>query len=192
MAGFDSRNRLTVAYSIDVPAGKGKKLLGNASGVADKIVSGWSVSGTSTFQAGFPLALNATPNITGLGTGLRPNVVPGCRKQVEGSAQSRLRGWFNTACFTVPAAYTFGSESRTDPELRGHGISQYNFSLLKNTSITERTSLEFRAEIFNLFNRVQFGQPNLTVTTAANATTGQVFTQINPPRLVQFALRLLF
>ena len=63
---------------------------------------------------------------------------------------------------------------------------------LKKTSITERTNLEFRAEIFNLFNRVQFGQPNLTVTTAANATTGQVFTQINTPRLVQFALRLVF
>ena len=192
MAGFDSRNRLTVAYSIDVPAGKGKKLLGNASGVADKIVSGWSASGTSTFQAGFPLALNATPNITGLGTGLRPNVVPGCTKQVEGSAQSRLRGWFNTACFTVPAAFTFGSQSRTDPELRSHGIAQYNFSLLKKTRITERTNLEFRTEIFNLFNRVQFGQPNLNVPAAANPLTGQVFRQINTPRLVQFALRLVF
>ncbi len=192
LAGFDSRHRLTVAYSVDIPTGKGKAFLGNITGPADKIISGWSASGTATFQSGFPLALNATPNITGLATGLRPNVVPGCQKQIEGSAQSRLRRWFNTSCYTVPAAYTFGSESRTDPDLRGHGINQFNFSLLKRTNITERANVEFRAEIFNLFNRAQFGQPNLTVTTAANATTGQVFTQINTPRLVQFALRFSF
>jgi hypothetical protein len=192
LAGFDSRNRLTVSYAVDLPAGKGKRLLGGASGPVDRIVSGWSASGTAIFQAGFPLALTATPNITGLATGLRPNVVPGCEKKIEGSAQSRLRRWFNISCFTVPAAYTFGNQSRTDPELRGHGISQYNLSILKKTNITERANVEFRTEIFNLFNRVQFGLPNLVVTTAANPTTGQVFSQINPPRLVQFALRFSF
>ena len=64
--------------------------------------------------------------------------------------------------------------------------------MLKRTNITESAHVEFRAEIFNLFNRVQFGQPNLSVTTAANAITGQVFTQVNTPRLVQFALRFSF
>ena len=96
------------------------------------------------------------------------------------------------ACFAVPAAYTLGDESQTDPVLRGPGIANYNFALFKKTAITERFRLEFRSEVFNLFNRVQFGLPNTTVTTAANPTTGYITTQINQPRLIQLALRLVF
>ena len=76
--------------------------------------------------------------------------------------------------------------------LRGPGIANYNVSLLKRTPITERFNMEFRTEVYNLFNRVQFGPPNTTVTTAANATTGVITTQINTPRTIQFALRFLF
>jgi hypothetical protein len=92
----------------------------------------------------------------------------------------------------VPAAYTLGNESATDPTLRTPGINNWDFSLLKKTTITERFNLEFRGEIFNLFNRVQFGPPNNSVTTAANPTTGIITTQVNQPRLIQLALRLLF
>jgi hypothetical protein len=111
---------------------------------------------------------------------------------LSGSTQSRLNGWFKTSCFTVPAAYTLGNESLTDPVLRGPGIANYNFALLKKTAITERFNLEFRGEIFNLFNRVQFGQPNNVITTAANPTTGFITAQINQPRLIQLALRVVF
>jgi len=123
---------------------------------------------------------------------LRPNIVPGCNPVLSGSSQSRLNGWFNVSCFTVPAAYTLGNESQTDPVLRGPGIANYNFALLKKTPITERFKLEFRGEIFNLFNRVQFGQPNTVLTTTANPTTAFITTQINQPRLIQLALRFLF
>ena len=119
-------------------------------------------------------------------------MVPGCNPKLDGPAQSRLNGWFNTSCFTVPAAYTLGNESATDPVLRGPGINNFNFSLLKKTTLTERFNLEFRGEAYNLFNRVQFGPPNTGITTAANPTTGQIRTQINTPRLLQFALKLLF
>jgi len=192
LAGFDSRQRLTVAYAVDLPFGKGKKFLSGVHGPTSKVVSGWSVSGTSTFQEGFPLALTATPNVTGFNLGLRPNVVPGCNKTVSGSAQTRLTDWFNVACFTVPTAYTLGNESRTDPTIRGPGINNFNFALLKKTAITERFSLEFRTEVFNVTNRVQFAIPNTTVTTAANPTTGYITSQLNQPRLIQFALRLLY
>jgi hypothetical protein len=192
LAGFDSRQRLTVAYAVDLPVGKGQRFLNGGNAVAQKIASGWSVSGGSTFQEGFPLALTATPNVTGFNLGLRPNVVPGCNPVVSGSAQSRLTGWFNVSCFTVPAAYTLGNESQTDPVLRGPGINNFNVALFKKTPITERFRLEFRAEVFNLFNRVQFGFPNTSVTTAANPTTGYITTQINQPRLIQLALRLVY
>ena len=192
LAGFDSRQRLTVSYTADLPFGKGQRFLNGGPAVAQKVSSGWSMSGTATFQAGYPLALTATPNVAGFGLGLRPNAVPGCSPKLEGSAQSRLRGWFNTACYSVPSSYTLGNLSATDPVLRGHGINNFNFSLLKKTALTERFNLEFRTEIFNLFNRVQFGLPNTVVTTAANPTTGFVTAQVNQPRLVQLALRLAF
>ncbi|HXB70910.1 MAG TPA: TonB-dependent receptor [Candidatus Acidoferrales bacterium] len=192
LAGFDSRQRLTVAYTIDIPVGKGQRFLTNGNAVTQKVVSGWSLSGGTTFQDGFPLALTATPNVTGFNLGLRPNVVPGCNRVVGGSAQSRLNGWFNVSCFTVPSAYTLGNESLTDPVLRGPGINNFNVALFKKIPITERFKLEFRAEVFNLFNRVQFGFPNTTVTTAANPTTGYITTQINQPRLIQLALRLVY
>jgi hypothetical protein len=119
-------------------------------------------------------------------------VVAGCNPTTSGAATSRLNDWFNVSCYTVPAAYTLGNESATDPVLRSQGVANYDFSLAKKTQIVERFKLEFRAEVFNLFNRVQFGVPNTSVTTAANPTTGFITTQINQPRLIQLTLRLNF
>jgi hypothetical protein len=192
LSGFDSRQRLTVSYAVDLPFGPGHKFLSGGNGVEKALVGGWSVSGIATFQDGFPLALTATGTANGPGYGRRPNVVPGCDPVKSGSAQSRLNGWFNVACYTVPAAYTLGNESATDPILRSHGIANYDFSAAKLTPIKERFKLEFRAEFYNLFNRVQFGLPNTSITTAANPTTGFITTQINQPRLIQLAMRLKF
>ena len=130
--------------------------------------------------------------MTGFGLGLRPNVKAGCDPVKSGPVQQRLTSYFDTTCYSVPAAYTLGNEARTDARLRGPGVANYNFSLLKKTPITERFNLEFRTEVFNLFNRVQFAQPNLGITTAANPTTGYITNQINNPRLIQLALRLVY
>ncbi len=192
VSGFDSRQRLTVSYVVDLPFGKGKKFLAGGNGAVQRFTTGWSVSGTSTFQAGFPLALTATPNVAGFNLGLRPNVVPGCNPVLSGPASSRLNGWFDKACYTVPASYTLGNLSATDARLRGHGTANYNFALLKKTAINDRFNLEFRAEVFNVFNRVQFTLPNTVVTTNANPTTGFITSQANQPRLVQLALRLIY
>jgi hypothetical protein len=192
LSSFDSRQRLTISYVYDLPFGKGQKFLPGVHGFADRLVSGWGINGLTTFQKGFPLGITATPNTTGLNTGLRPNVAAGCSETISGSAQSRVNQWFNTACFSLPAPYTFGNESRTDPGLRGPGIANYDFAVFKRTAITERVSVQFRAEAFNLFNRVQFGQPNLAYTTAANSTFGVISSQLNQPRLMQMALRLAF
>jgi hypothetical protein len=192
LSNFDSRQRLVLSYVYDLPFGKGRQLLSGVHGIADKLATGWGINGVSTFQKGFPLGITASPNTTGLNTGLRPNVTPGCNKVTSGSSQSRIAQWFNTSCFSVPAAYTFGSESRTDPVIRGPGINNFDFALFKRTSISERFNLEFRAEAFNLFNRVWFGPPNTVATTAANNTFGQITTQLNQPRLLQLALRLRY
>jgi len=125
---------------------------------------------------------------TNLGGGpSRPNVVGGCEKSIDGPAQSRLTKWFNTACFTAPSQYGFGNEGRTDPNLRNPGIANYDFALFKNTRITERMGLQFRAEVFNVANRVKFGNPGNTLGTAQ---FGQISSQANDPRLIQFSMRL--
>ena len=193
ISSFDSRHRLVISYVYDLPIGKGKRLLGSAHGVADKLISGWGFNGITTIQKGFPIGITQTPNNTfSLGGGSRPNAVASCNKTIDGSIQARLSGYFNTACFTAAAPYTYGNESRTDPVLRGPGIANYDLSLFKRFVLTERIGIEFRAESFNLFNRVQFGGPNTALSTAANSTFGVISSQANQPRLIQFAARLKF
>jgi hypothetical protein len=164
--------------------------LGQVSGVTNYVISGWGINGVTSLQAGYPIAFLAQPTVlsTNLGGGPpRPNVTAGCDKFLSGSAQSRLNQWFNTACFSAPSQYSFGSESRTDPNLRYPGVANYDFALFKNTRINERFGLQFRTEFFNIFNRVQFGNPGNTF---GSAQFGQVSSQTNNPRLIQFSMRL--
>ena len=72
------------------------------------------------------------------------------------------------------------------------GYNNLDFSLVKLTPIWESVSLEFRAESFNVFNRVQFGPPGQVFTANSNSTLGAIFSQANNPRLIQFGLRLNF
>ena len=177
---------------VELPFGKGKRRLPDVTGVPGKLVSGWTITGITTLQAGFPLALtsNATFLSADFGAGTpRPNVVPGSHKSMPGSATSRLNEWFNTACFTPAPLFGFGDESRTDPNLRSAGINNFDFALTKPTAITERVKLQFDAEFFNLFNRVMFGEPGVQ---AGAPGFGAVTLQQNQPRLVQFAMRLTF
>jgi hypothetical protein len=192
LSSFDSRQRFVLSYVVDLPFGKNQRLLSGVNGFTDKLISGWGVNGVTTFQDGFPLHFTATPNLTNsFGGGSRPNVVAGCSAEKTGAAQARLSQWFNTACYATPPSFTFGNESRTDSVLRGHGINNIDFALFKNTKIKERVSVQFRAEVFNLFNRVQFAQP-AQVLSPGISTFGQVSAQLNSPRLVQLALRLSY
>jgi hypothetical protein len=113
---------------------------------------------------------------------------------------SRLNEYFNTACFTQPPVVgfgnPFGNQPMTDPALRAQGVANFDFSLFKNIAFTERVGLEFRAEIFNLFNRVQFAPPGGTFNPATLGTPGDNFgkitSQANAPRQIQLAMRLKF
>lgn len=192
LTSFDVPQRLVVSYVMDLPFGKGRKYLSSASGFLNQAIGGWGVEGVTTFQSGFPLHFTTSENVTNsYGGGSRPNVVSGCQTSMSGSAQSRLSEWFNTGCFTQPAAFTFGDESRTDPTLRAAGIANWDFSTFKNFPFGPdgKLHIQFRAEFFNLFNRAQFGSPGQTYGTSQ---FGVVSTQQNLPRLVQFALRFGF
>src|SRR5205085_12325427 len=83
LSSQDVSQRLVISYVLDLPFGRGRKFFSNASGAADKLVSGWGLDGVTTFQRGFPVKIsyNASTPLSsaalGIGT-LRPNVVPGC------------------------------------------------------------------------------------------------------------------
>ena len=115
--------------------------------------------------------------------------VRGRPKQVGGDATQRLGRWFNTACFVQPAPFTFGDEPRNDPTLRAAGVANWDASAYKTFPIAQndQVNMQFRAEAFNLFNRVQFGYPGLT---QGGSNFGIVSSQLNNPRLLQFSLRL--
>ena len=147
-------------------------------------MSGWNATGINSFQSGFPLAIVATnnnlANLFGAGQ-IRPNVVAGCNKRI-GSIGSQGRSgkpFINAACFTAPAATAFGNEPRTDGALRGAGVDNWDFSIGKTTTLHDNVNIVFRAEAFNLINRTQFGDPNVT---SSSSIFGVITSQQNQPR----------
>ena len=101
-----------------------------------------------------------------------------------------LTQWFNTSCFAAPATGELGTASRTP--VSGPGFVNTDFSLIKHFALPFREGmrLDFRAEVFNLFNHPQFGLPNADFNSPA--TFGVVNSTVNNPRLFQFALKLAF
>ncbi len=190
LSSDDARQRLVVSYVYDLPFGHGMRYLSHAPTMVNAVLGGWGVGGVTTLMTGFPLGFTTAQNLTNsFGGGSRPNYVPGCAKQVAGDATQRLGEWFNTACFVQPAPFTFGDEPRNDPELRAAGVANWDASAYKTFPIahSDQVNMQFRAEAFNLFNRVQFGYPGLT---QGASNFGIVSSQLNNPRLLQFSLRV--
>ncbi len=195
LASYDTSQRMVLSYVVDLPVGKGRRYLSNAHGVVQAVAGGWGVDGILTLQTGFPLALTTSANNThDMGGGSRPNYLAGACPNgygMSGSRESRLAEWFNTSCFGAPAAYTFGNVGRTLPNLRTDGIHNLDFALFKNFGFgeKERLKLQLRGEAFNLLNTPQFGAPN---TSLGSTTFGQVTSQVNNPRLIQVAGKLIW
>jgi hypothetical protein len=191
---FDVPQRLVLNYTAALPFGKGQKVLGDANRTVSAIVSGWKVSGITSFQSGFPVAMAAATNALasnyGAGT-IRPNYVAGCNRTIGGSAGSRVTNgeWFNTACFQQPGPFSFGNEGRVDSTIRSQGVDNWDLSVARDVAIRERLHLSFEGEFLNAFNRIQFGSPGSQL---GSTTFGVVTSQSNNPRQIQFALRLSF
>ena len=197
LSSFDARQRLVVSYLYPLPIGKGQALLSHLNGAANALIGGWGVNGITTFQMGFPLGISSTPNNLSnfaFQGNQRPDVVSGCVKGTSGDMIKRIGGtgastYFNTACFVAPAAFKFGNESRTDNALRGPGVANWDISLFKQISIHENATIELRVEAFNIFNRVQFGNPDMT---RGSGTFGVITSQLNNPRALQLSGRFSF
>jgi hypothetical protein len=187
LASWDTPQTLVLSYVYELPFGRGKILLSRG-GLLGKMVGGWQVNGQTTFMSGFPLQINGG-NASGSFAGTqRPNW-NGKDATLSGKMSDRLLRYFDTSAFSFNAPFTFGNAPRLMPNLRSPGVANFDMSLFKNTNINERFRVQFRAEAFNAFNRVQFGVPNTNINSSA---FGVISSQQNSPRNFQLGLRLLF
>jgi hypothetical protein len=179
----DIRHRFTVVSVYELPIGKNKRFLGGVNGVADKLISGWQVSGIGQFQTGQPLTATLSFDNPNVGEGSKlPNVVGD-----PNAGPKTVTEYFNTAAFAIPTQYTFGNEGIG--AITGPGLSNVDLSLSKNTNITERVKVQFRAEAFNFLNHTILAAPNTTVD---SSQFGRITGTKMSARQVQFALRFTF
>lgn len=194
-ANFSRPQRLIFSAIYELPG------FTHGAGFVNKLATGWALSTVVTLQSGTPLTFLNTNTTNLLGTSsdfayLDPSA-PGCNGSISrgGSVRSRIGEYFNTSCFTDPPTISVDGGTafgNTKPGLL-RGPSQHNvdLSLRKITKITERTSLEFRAEFFNAFNSTQFGNPDTNFTDGLPAF-GQITSTSVAPRVGQLALKLSF
>jgi hypothetical protein len=183
-----SRN-LVVSGVYDLPFGRGQSLGGNWNKPLNAVLGGWQINAITSQHNGFPLS-PTTQNTSQSGSNsLRPNIVSGVSPVVGGAPRSRLSDYLNIAAFSQPAPFTFGNAPRTLSKVRAPGYHDLDFSMFKNFHPTERTNVQFRAESFNLFNQVQFGAPNMVL---SSGQFGKITSQANTPREIQAAIKILF
>jgi hypothetical protein len=155
----------------------------------DLALGGWQVNGIITIQSGTPLSIGANNTIGAFTKAARANN-NGISAAKSGDVRDRLTAYFNPAVFSQPAPFTFGNVGQRLPDVLSHGTNNVDFSLFKQFRLREKLNLQFRAEAFNAFNRVQFGGINTNVN--AGASFGLVTSQANAPRQLQGGLKLLF
>jgi hypothetical protein len=188
LATIDVAHRFVISYLYELPFGKGRKFGSDAHWLLNAFIGGWQFNGITTYQTGTPLTITAN-NTAGLFNPLtRPNT-NGRNPKLTGRVQDRLNKYFDTSVFSQPAPFTFGNVGATLSNVRNDGIRNYDLSLFKMFAPVERLRVQFRAEALNAFNTPRFGSPNTSVT---SNSFGQITTQANAPRQIQFGLKLLW
>jgi hypothetical protein len=176
--------RFVANYVYELPFGHGKRFLSH--GIASWILGNWQNSGIVSLQTGTPISIVAACNFSGaVGYGcyadrLKNGNLP--------SGQQNLNQWFDTTAYVNPGAYSFGSGSRTEPDLRNPGAISFDSVMSRWQPIRERMRLQFRAELYNILNHPNPAGPSASIT---SSTFGQI-TAKNGNRTVTMALRLEF
>jgi hypothetical protein len=195
---FDYPHRFVASYTLELPFGRGRRMLGN--GVISYIVGGFRTSGVYTFASGRPFTVNSggslSNSIDRFGAATAVPLVIG-NPQTVGDVNCWFYTSKNNACktlapnltdaFQLQAAGTFGNAGRNI--LRGPHTSVFDFALMRDFPIHESLGLQFRWEVFNLSNTALLGQPNSNFSSSA---AGSITTLSGDPRVMQFALRLAF
>ena len=180
----------SIAASYALPFGGGRA--GRASGVRGALAGGWQVNAIATLLSGFPLTPQIGSNRSGDGDTRNPDR-PSLNPSFSGPVLSEMpTQWFNPNAFLLPPVGTYGNAGRGI--LTGPGLTDWDVSLFKTTAVSERASLQFRAEFFNVLNHSNFGVPNAVVFsgTSISGSAGLITTTATTSRQIQFGLKLVF
>jgi Carboxypeptidase regulatory-like domain/TonB-dependent Receptor Plug Domain len=180
-SGYDTRHRAVISHVYELPFGEGRRWMSDAGGVLQGIVGGWQLSGITTLTTGRPFTVT-------LQTGVNSGAPSWPNRIGSGELEDpTVDLWFNTADFVAPPQNTYGDSGRGILYAPGH--VNVDASLSKRFSLTGRSNLEFRWDVFNLFNHPGFGFPNSAI---GNASAGRITTTIVDNRSMQFALKVNF
>jgi hypothetical protein len=195
----DVRHAFALDTVYQLPFGPGRPYL-KSGGFTSALLGGWQLSAIATARSGLPVNVVLDRAATAVPDGnsdahdnapvQRPDLARG--ESLIPAGGSTVQQWINAAAFAVPGNGAWGSAGRN--LVRGPSLWQADVGINKNFRISERFSLDFRAQAFNLFNRAQFGNPNSLF---SSASFGRITTTVNngatgsgTPRQLQFALRL--
>ena len=194
-SGFDLTHTLSVSMLYQVPIGKGKRF-STHNGVLDYIIGNWQVNNLFTARSGAPFNVfwgaddRAHTGNVSWAQYLRANQVgdPWGGSCPDGSKVGSANCFFNTSAFEAPPEGTFGTSGRD--AYRSAPFWDLTSSVFRQFPFGETRRIEFRAEAFNLFNTVIFGQPGNDVSSGSNF--GKVTSAGNTQRQLQFSLKVLF
>jgi len=184
---FDIRQRFTQTLLYDLPVGQGKRFHFGQKW-ANTAFGNWQVNMILSKQTGLPFAPVLANSVANTNAGSRPNLLADWH-----ISNPTITHWFNTelntagAPWATPAQFTYGNAGRGI--LRGPGRTNVDFSVFKEFPVTEKFRLQFRGELFNIFNHPQFDLPNSTI---GSPSAGIISATVGTPRDIQFSLRLLF
>jgi hypothetical protein len=186
---FNSAQRFVINYVWDIPVPKYQ-------GIKGKILDDWEVSGITQFQSGFPVRLQTQNDAEEIGSlfffGTGAPQMTGSAPQLQNpKVQQTINGvsghyYLTPGQFADPTLGTFSTTPRSI--CCGPGENQWDLTVSKKLSLTEARYFQFRTDIFNLFNKTQFVNPDGNF---SSSTFGQVL-QVRDPRLVQVALKFYF
>lgn len=176
-----------VSYVYDLPFGSGHKYMSGASGVTGRMVSGWQVSGITTFRSGGALLINANGALLPPGADMQVANFD-CAGQSMNNPHTPSK-WFDTGCFSEPAIGTIGT-ARTG-NVYGPRFQNWDFSISKSTPLwSETKQFKFEANFFNLFNHLNLGNPDTNL--QDGNSFGTITSQTGLSRQIQFGVKFLF
>lgn len=189
LSAFDMTHNFVVSYVYALPL---EKLTKSSNRFATKMLGGWSVNGITRFTSGLPVGIHESGDNGLVGSeaatfnGVDQPDWNGQTITFSNPRKSANDQWFSTTQFSPQQLGVVGTASRRF--FHGPGLNNWDLGVLKTTHITERMTLEFRAEFFNIFNHAQFNNPTGDF---ASPTFGEV-TSARAPRIGQLALKLNF
>ena len=184
LSDFDHRHRLVTNFLYQLP------LLKNSSGWMHTAFSGWEAGGIWTLQSGAPFTVNLSTDVANNGEPLSaPSQRPNLTCNPNGGPKTTAE-WFNTACFALPAAFSYGNAGRDI--VIGPGLDDFDAMLMNEFPVRENMKLQFRLDIFDFFNHPNLNAPVGAGRLFSTSSSFGSITSAQDPRDMQFSLRLAF